>query len=399
MSKYDRYIQENNRISNEIIQNAKKEQKIFCSIENDTKRVSSVIDKVNIIVENADTQFEKATKLGGFDITLLFAATALQCVRQYLIGSITQRTNDQAAAKKTHGHYSEHSARKHRLYNPSLEEIIGNPVPYDVSFGSKDFNLGVGGGFTHRAKTLGHDPLMGWIFGTGNIATSTVTLSEGLRTFHVLTGTTSVGAARDKISMNASTVKMLNFTKNKLLCEGMEGKEKIGISIMKEAIHLKSDMYSTASLPIPVVSTISVDAARKLAGYGIDMGNVVKVSNQAGFAVLINSLIGMLHGLFYDESVHGSWSLYSVKTRKILSYSNLIASLSNVIAVAIGTAIGIASDNPEAVRKSLNYLDIGGFIVTVHRLITDQKFITEIKKEFITNEWQNAVLNGGIKNE
>ena len=44
----------------------------------------------------------------------------------------------------------------------------------------------------------------------------------------------------------------------------MEGKEKIGVSLMKEAIHLKSDMYSTASLPLPIISTISVESARNL---------------------------------------------------------------------------------------------------------------------------------------
>lgn len=45
-------------------------------------------------------------------------------------------------------------------------------------FGSKDFDLGIGSGFTHRAKTLGHDHILGWIFGTMNIATSTITVLE-----------------------------------------------------------------------------------------------------------------------------------------------------------------------------------------------------------------------------
>ena len=44
----------------------------------------------------------------------------------------------------------------------------------------------------------------------------------------------------------------------------MEGKEKIGVSLMKEAIHLKSDMYSTASLPLPIISTISVESHENL---------------------------------------------------------------------------------------------------------------------------------------
>ena len=157
----------------------------------------------------------------------------------------------------------------------------------------------------------------------------------------------------------------------------MEGKKKVGLSIMQEAIHLGSDINSKKSLPIPIVSTVSVQAAKNLANFGIDMGSIVKVSGQAGFAVLINSLIGMFHGLFYDEAIHGSWNLYSVKTRKILSYSDLIASTSNIIITAL--------------TRNVELLDIGGIIVTIKRIITDRKFITDIKKEFIEKEWQKAL--------
>jgi len=171
----------------------------------------------------------------------------------------------------------------------------------------------------------------------------------------------------------------------------MKGKEIMGVSLMKEAVHLKSDMYSTASLPIPIISTISVDAARTLADYGLDMGNIMKVANQAGFAVLINSIIGMIHGMFYDESLYSNRELYAVKTRKILSYSNLIASASNVIAVAVASAVGTATGNTELVKKSMNYLDIGGIMITIYRLITDSQFIYEVKREFLAQEWYDLV--------
>lgn len=48
-----------------------------------------------------------------------------------------------------------------------------------------------------------------------NIATSTVTVSEGLQSFHVLTGTASNGTTRDKISKHADTFKILNSCKSK----------------------------------------------------------------------------------------------------------------------------------------------------------------------------------------
>lgn len=392
MVNYNRLKKENAKINEKSLVEIYGWQLDLNKIAIDADRTAKIAKYSSAIIEDIDAQFEKATKLNKTDITFLLFATALQCIRPYIIGTITQRGDDKTAAKNTKGHNVEHSNRVHRLYNPSINEIITNPVPFDAIYGGKDYGLGIGGGFTHRAKTIGHDPLLGWIFGTMNIATSTVTVSDGLQSFHVLTGTASNGTTRDKISKHADTFKILNSCKSKLIDEGVEGKEKIGVSLMKEAIHLKSDMYSTASLPLPIISTISVESARKLANYGLDMGNFVKVGSQAGFAVLINSLIGMIHGLYYDESIYPNKNLYSVKTRKILSYSNLIASASNVIAVAIAAAVGVSSGNPEVVKKSLNYLDIGGIMVTVYRVISDRNFICEVKKEFLEQQWYSIVL-------
>lgn len=391
MVNYNRLKKDNTKITRKSLAEIYGWQLELNKIAIDLDRTAKIAKYSSVIIEDIDSQFEKVTKLNKTDVTFLFFATALQCIRQYIIGTITQRVDDKTAAKNTKGHNVEHSNRTHRLYSPSINEIITNPVPFDAIYGGKDFGLGIGGGFTHRAKTVGHDPLLGWIFGTMNIATSTITVSEGLKSFHVLTGTTSNGAARDKISARADTFKVFDSCKSKLLDEGMDGKEIIGVSLMKEAIHLKSDMYSTASLPLPIISTISVESARDLAYYGLDMGNFLKVGAQAGFAVLINSIIGMIHGIYYDESICPNKNLYSVKTRKILSYSNLIASASNVIAVALAAAVGRSSGNPEVLKKSLNYLDIGGIMVTVYRLISDRNFIYEVKKEFLEQQWYSIV--------
>lgn len=392
MVNYNRLKKENEKLNEKTLSEMYEWQSELDKIAADAHRTSEIAKYSSILIDDLDDQFERATGLNKTDVTFLFFATALQCIRQYVIGSITQRVDDKTAAKNTKGHGIEHSDRKHRLYNPSLEEILTNPVPFDAIYGSKDYNLGIGGGFTHRAKTIGHDPLLGWLFGTMNIATSTITVSEGLQSYHVLTGTTANGAARDKISKHADTFKVINSCKDKLLNDGMKGKEIIGVSLMKEAVHLKSDIYSTASLPLPVISTISVETARSLADYGLDMGNVLKVGSQAGFAILINSLIGMIHGLYYDESIYTNRNLYAVKTRKILSYSNLIATASNVIAVAIASAVGVSSGNPELVRRSVNYLDLGGIMVTLYRVISDRNFIFEVKKEFLEQQWYNIVL-------
>ena len=272
--------------------------------------------------------------------------------------------------------------------------------------------MGVGGGFTHRAKTLGHDPILGWIFGTANIATSTCTInnldiiknisqgkaclpSDLLATYHIVSGSDKLGRLKDAFGDKASLAKTLSSTYyTKLFEEDIEGKQKIGLSVAKEAIHLASDVYTTASLPIPIVSTLSVSLARTLANYGLDTGLMLKVANQAIYAQAINILISMIHGLFYDESCDGTLGQYQVRTHKILMYSNAIASLSNIIAVSIASTAGIVAHNPQIVKESLNYLDIGGIIVTIHQIVTSREMIYNIKKEFLANQWYQIIMEG-----
>lgn len=336
-------------------------------------RVADYAYNAKQTLDNLDAEFERQTGLTEIDIAFLFFATALQCVRQYVLTGFPERLDDQTAAQKTKGHTEEHSNRSHRWYNPPLEEIITSPVPFDAMFGSSDFDLGLSGK-SHRIKTLGHDPILGWIFGVANIATSTLT-TYNLASYHVKTGYTESGAERDKITNHADTASVLYYTKEKLLNNGIEGKKIIGVSLVKEAVHLASDMPTKKSLPFPVVSTFSPKLAETLAEYGIDMVNIATVGKQAAYAILINTLIGMTHYLIHDFNKGESRKLYEVRTRKILSYSNYIASASNLLYVTISSALG----NPESFRK----LDIGGFIVTLYRLISDSAFIQKIKEEFV----------------
>ena len=333
-------------------------------------RVADYAHNASQTLNDLNTEFEKQTGLTKTDIMFLFFATALQCVRQYVLTGFPERLDDQTAAKATKGHVEEHSNRYHQWYHPSLEEIINNPVPFDAMDGSPYFELGLSGR-THRKKTLGHDPVLGWIFGTANIATSTLTTVD-FTSYHVKTG---AEMRRDRITNHAQTTSVFYYTKEKLLNNGIEGKKIIAASLIKEAVHLKSDINTKESLPFPVVPVFSTELTKTLASYGFDMANIVTVGKQATYAALINTLIGMIHYMAHDFNKGESRKLYEVRTRKILSYSNYIASASNLLYVTISAAFG----NGAAFRK----LDIGGFVVTLYRLISDSNFIQKVKEEFI----------------
>lgn len=408
MGKFDKLKKQNQQITVSI----KQETEHLQEVADEYNRVADIYHSPAIILHDIERDFSRATKLNDLDISFLFFATALQCVRQYFLTNFKDhkdRPSDKESAEDTWGHGEEHSSRGILRYNPSLIEIIANPVPFDVIFGGKDFGLGMGGN-NHRFKTLGHDPILGWIFGTANIATNTVTLSD-FKSYHVTTGHTKRGDARDKIVEPADTFEIFHHITNKLAAqEGrwsdnvddndfyssknhkFAGPAIIATSVFKEAIHLKTDIGSKDSLPIPIISTMSPELAQKLAKYGIDMCNIKTVGEQATYSMLINFLVATVHRMLYDEACGLSLSMYEVKTRKILAYSNVIASASNIIAVAVTEAIAVATENPELAKKGLKYLDIGGLAVTLYRLISDYNFIKEVKLEFMENQWYDVVL-------
>ena len=350
-------------------------------IADESARVAEVAANAEQILDEIDEKFEKYTGLNKLDVSFLFLAVALQVVRQYTLTKFPERLDDQTAANNTIGHGEEHSNRKHKYYNPSLIEICGSkklkippcPVPFDANIGANGALRG-GKQMGHRVTAIGHDPILGLVFGTANIATSTLT-NKDLQSYHIYTN----DMGRDYFRNKANTGLVLSKTKDKLLHEGLEGKEKVGASLLKEIIHLRSDIYTMNSLPLPIVTVIDAGLAAELAQRGLDMANIVTVGRQMTFSVFINTMISMLHGLFYDESVEYSRRVYEVRTRKILSYSNFIASASNLIYVGANISLG----NESAWKR----LDIGGLAVTLYRIVTDAKFIRQVKREFIEQEF------------
>lgn len=407
MGKFDKLKAENQRITSEI----KKEAGHFQEIANEYNRVAEIYHAPAVILHDIERDFSRATKLNGVDIGFLFFATALQCVRQYFLTPFKfdkERPKDGDAANSTWGHRKTHSNRGIHYYNPSFQEILKNPVPFDATQQAEHIK-GVfeGTGHFYHRTTLGHDPILGWVVGTANIATSTLTTWD-LKSYHVKTGSSK----HDKMIEVADTASVFSHTASKLLTkegqfadhnlqDGMLKENKadrfagpaiIALSLILEWDHLRSDIDSRISLPFPIVTAISPDLAGTLAKYGIDMCNIKTVGEQATYSMLINFLVATIHRMLYDENSGLSQSMYEVKTRKILTYSNVIASASNIIAVAVTEAIAVATKNPELAKKGLKYLDIGGLAVTLYRLISDYKFIKEVKLEFMENQWYDLVL-------
>lgn len=380
-----------NRNAEIIINNVEK-------LEKESNRVADVADNAATILSDLNEEFEKKTGLDCKDTVFLFLAIGLQIMRQYLLTNFPERLDDGKAAQitkdsklneklhnkagKENEHLKdikdEHSDRHHRYYCPSLEEIITNPVPFDALVGANG-NLSGGGNMGHRATAIGHDPVLGLIFGTANIATSTLT-NYRFQSFHITTGHVNGRGGpvnKDVFGQNARTDLVIKYTMDKLLNQGAKGKTIIACSFLKEIIHLQSDINTKKSLPLPIISVVDIELASKLSEYGIDMANIVNVSKQATYSIMINYIISMLHGLLFYLSDECNKKIFEVKTRKIIMYSNLIAASTNVAVVAV--------------TKDFKKLDLGGIAVAIHRLINDTKFINDIKQEFVFGKFDELI--------
>ena len=91
-------------------------------------------------------------------------------------------------------------------------------------------------------------------------------------------------------------------------------------------------------------------------------------------AISINKIAEMLHRSLFDYN-RDNKELYDVRTKKILMYSNALASTINLSYVAI--------------TNDMKRLDIGGLLVTLWRLINDRDKIKEIKVKFVTELLHN----------
>lgn len=239
-------------------------------------------------------------------------------------------------------------------------------------------------GTNHHAYTLGHDPILGWVFGTMNILSRSITLNLPFwPTFWVVDEGNKIKCPTEMgvISSIYSSVHSVE-----------EDDKRLAAATLRQGLHLISDKFGKTGLPIPI-PTMSAEKAQELIEKGwnseeakIHLKKVMKnlskdaaiVGIQFMLSYLINQIVKAIHLMLYDESVDGDLSLYEVRTRKILMTANTIATTSNFAYVAI--------------TKNLSALDIGGAIETIHRLVCDTEYIHKVKAEYIENSFRSLVM-------
>lgn len=345
-------------------------------------------------VERINAEFSSKTSIfNKKDLVFLTIATALQTARwiiiQNIMGDLGQQIdgtsrlshNDKSikeATKKSNKafqrYFEQHGHRGSLKSYKSWEEIIFSSAPYDTTFGSPKVGENLGGRY-HRYKTLGHDPILGWIFGSANFITDTCTLSN-FNSYRI----SRVGSPHFSTPVGLPTIFYEVFDSIR------EDWLRLPAGVFAQFVHLKSDLFTKLGLPIPLLSTFSETLAGKLYKSQYDtlclLNDIKIIGSQARFSILINMIVSLIHGLLYNEKEDGDRVSYEVRTRKILCISNALSSAGN-LAYVLGT-------------KDVKKLDAGGLLVSLYRLFSDVRFITRVKQAFIETE-MDKVLEKELK--
>lgn len=339
-------------------------------------------------LERIDREFKERTRLQDADAAFVVAAIMLQVARILIINSLTEVECAGAGNVKEHalhnfqgrvfsGFDDRMPRESNRLFASKHHILNSRGVPYDATRYEAE-NIGLFKGANHRFATLGHDPVLGLVFGTSNIMTNSITCVKDSNVFGIgarIPTTYSVSydafGKNPQIGAPAGTVEMLVAAGRRVVSEP----DAAAAALIKQLIHIGTDLYTPCGIQIPFANLVLDKAHTEALTKYVSTGDVLKVGVQAGMAALINWLIAALHGcslIFMDDGSDYCTEMYQARTKKIILLSDTIATSSSVIRALI-------KENPKC-------LDLGGAAVLVYRLFSDARFIAKLKEEYVQSE-------------
>ena len=399
------------------------------TLADESNRVADVAHNSRQILDDLDAEFEKQTGLKKADFAFLFAATALQVLR---IVIVNEKTKIEAAEKgklekelkrKQNEKFEKYKGAEQEIatefYAPLNQIISTTGVPYDATT-FVGVNTNVLKGADHRFATLAHDPIIGLVVGTSNILTNTITCVDramfgymrknsgqeprdipiglpDIKTYHVVYNQ-KMGTKKARVDGYNRQVPVVKYLSPKIgkecptsimlgsaVARLEDDRDSVVAALIKQIIHIGTDMFTPCGIQIPAANLVLSNTAVEQMTKYFSFGDVVKIGASAGIAALINLIISTLHGLTYDESKYDSRELFAVKTKKIISISNTIATTSNLIWVGANVYAGD--------KSQIKNFDIGGLLVTIYNLTHNAEFIRKVKEEYIFGNF-NKLIQG-----
>lgn len=198
--------------------------------------------------DEINQKFSQTTNiLNKIDLSFLTVATALQVAKSLIFPYIGQKLNygENFDPSNRLIHNDPTIETTHRLANDKFRDehlkkhgagrwinILYQTPPYDITKGSKNLGISMDGQY-HRMYTLGHDPILGWIFGTANILTDVITLNN-FQSFRIIRKP-EMKITNERIPIGIMLNESYQYIKDDFL--------NLPAAIFAQAQHLKSDKY------------------------------------------------------------------------------------------------------------------------------------------------------------
>jgi hypothetical protein len=414
-----------------------------------SERVRRIAEKPEVILKKIDDEFEKATSLCDVDVYFLLFTAMLQSIRWILLPELkipqisklspqvpledrlkpNERSHKggiydgkssgaefefSALSRYREKHSNEVKTSQESFYHEKDKyrnwiEILTQPVPYDAMNGLDkkrvpniaNLNLQNKEGFynniyakNHHVATLGHDPVLGWLFGTANIMTSTISFVD-FQHFEVTRGhkVRSTGEFLKSRELQFSD-QVIDFLAprgivdilGECIMSAREDYKRVGAAVVRQAIHLASDKYCIEGLPIPFLSVIDPQKAQQMIEKGWNSvefelllkSDLKQIGISAGLEVLINMIIEAIYLLCLKSD--DNMNTRKVKVKKIISIADAISSSSNILYGAL--------------TQNYGKLDIGGMGITMLSLLKSVDFKYQIKEEYLKRNFERIVQEG-----
>ena len=398
-----------NRISK--LEEVSKNMQEFIEINN---KMLDNFENLDKIIEDIDKEFNKKTGiLNKKDQIFLWTAVALQTLRWWLLkydidslkklepDTLIRETADKGGNREIQERKAFLKEREDKIAKSnkfiSWKEYFIRAVPYDAMKGEGAKNIEILGvkkagknlyGKNHHSATLGHDPILGYFFGTINIMTSTITFNKPLLPTNKVN--------YPVINENVSFIKTFYTA----IEAGIDDKYRIPAAIIRQTMHLASDVNTKMGLPIPL---LNAEMQQRLLEKGWNSKELEKITKVLGknlavfslqviIGIFINMIIKTLHLMMYDELKDGNYDLYNVRTQKILKISNIIAESLNIVYVGSSIVIGKETGNPELIKEGMKRIDLGGYIVAVHQIVKSSSVQEKKRREYLENRLYDKFL-------
>lgn len=304
-----------------------------------------------------DIRFKMETGLTAKDWNVLIAAIMIRVVCYYVSKWFSEK---ELPGTIMAGNPEMSTIREAR-------RILSENVPFDLPDNE----------YFTRKEIPGFHPQMGWLIGVINILTNTVTTSK-LESYSVIH--TGQNAPDLQIDRKVSTLLYVVYP---VLRNLSANKDSLLAAVVREAAVLNMAKAPIQDIFSLLADTMAVEEHnQELLGKcqllarsaGIDFGDIAQDMELASF---INKLIAAVHAVQYDPAYDGDVRTYAVRTNKILTISNGIATMINGV--------------PAIISEDLTKLDFSGLLNTCLSVFNSNKFWVEVKANYLVSAYKAEI--------